>query len=40
MLFLYGKSVLFDKFCAGDIDEYMEVFLDLHATKNMVIRVA
>ena len=31
----HGKCALFDKFCAGGIDEYMDV---LHATKNMVTR--
>jgi len=33
-----GKSTLFDKFCAGDIDRYMKIFLDLQATKDTWIR--
>ncbi|KAJ8418649.1 hypothetical protein AAFF_G00001480 [Aldrovandia affinis] len=34
----HGKRTLFDRFCAGDIDEHMDIFLDVHATKNAVIR--
>ena len=34
----HGKSALFDKFCSGDIDKYMDIFLDLQATKDEVIR--
>jgi len=34
----HGKSAIFDKFCAGDIDEYMDIFLDLQATKETLIR--
>ena len=25
----HGKIALFDRFCAGDIDEYMDTFLDV-----------
>ena len=32
------KSTLFDKFCAGDIDEHMDIFLDIQTTKDTVIR--
>ncbi|KAJ8417425.1 hypothetical protein AAFF_G00286520 [Aldrovandia affinis] len=35
----HGKTTLFDRFCAGDIDEHMDIFLDIHATKDAVIRV-
>ncbi|KAJ8389533.1 hypothetical protein AAFF_G00119230 [Aldrovandia affinis] len=34
----HGKTTLFDRFCAGDIDEHMDIFLDIHATKDVVIR--
>ena len=34
----HGKITLFYKFCAGDIDEHMDIFLDMQATKNAVIR--
>ena len=34
----HGKSALFDKFCSGDIGKYMDIFLDLQATKDEVIR--
>ncbi|KAJ8385110.1 hypothetical protein AAFF_G00192510 [Aldrovandia affinis] len=34
----HGKMMLFDRFCAGDIDEHMDIFLDVHATKDAVIR--
>ena len=33
-----GKSTLFDKFHAGDIDEHMDIFLDIQSTKDTVIR--
>ena len=29
----HQKSALFNKFWAGDIDEHMEVFLNIHITK-------
>ncbi|KAJ8402846.1 hypothetical protein AAFF_G00361600 [Aldrovandia affinis] len=34
----HGKTTLFDRFCEGDIDEHMDIFLDIHATKDVVIR--
>ena len=34
----HEKSILFDKFCAGDIDEHMDIFLDIQSTKDTVIR--
>ena len=34
----HGKTTLFDKFCEGDIDEHMDIFVDLWATKDVVIR--
>ena len=34
----HGKTTLFDRFCAGDIDEHMDIFLDVQATKDVVIR--
>ncbi len=34
----HGKTTLFDRFCAGDIDEHMDIFLDVRATKDAVIR--
>ena len=34
----HGKTSLFDKFCAGEIDEHLDVFLDLRATRDTVIR--
>ncbi|KAJ8409990.1 hypothetical protein AAFF_G00210310 [Aldrovandia affinis] len=34
----HGKTTLIDRFCAGDIDEHMDIFLDIHATKDVVIR--
>jgi len=34
----HGKSALFDKFCSEDIDKYMDIFLNLQATKDEVIR--
>ena len=33
----HGKTTLFEKLCAGDIDEHMDIFLDMQATKNAVI---
>jgi len=33
----HGKTTLFDRFCAGDIDEHMDIFLDVRATKDVVI---
>ncbi|KAK1906611.1 Chromosome-associated kinesin KIF4 [Dissostichus eleginoides] len=30
----HGKTTLFDRFCAGDIDEHMDIFLDTQATKD------
>ena len=34
----HGKTSLCDKFCAGEIDKHLDVFLDLRATKDAVIR--
>ena len=34
----HGKTSLFDKFCAGEIDKHLDVFLDLRATRDAVIR--
>ncbi|XP_061749413.1 uncharacterized protein LOC133555680 [Nerophis ophidion] len=34
----HGKTILFDRFCAGDIDEHMDIFLDIRATKDAVIQ--
>ena len=34
----HGKTTLFDRFCAGDIDEHMDTFLDVQASKDVVIR--
>ena len=34
----HGKTTLFDRFCAADIDNHMDVFLDVQATKDAVIR--
>jgi len=34
----HGKTTLMKRFCAGDIDEHMDTFLDVHATKDAVIR--
>ncbi|KAI4802447.1 hypothetical protein KUCAC02_020283, partial [Chaenocephalus aceratus] len=30
----HGKTTLFDRICAGDIDEHMDIFLDTQATKD------
>ena len=34
----HGKTTLFDRLCAGDIDEHMDIFLYVQATKDAVIR--
>lgn len=34
----HGKSTLFDRFCSGDIDEHMNIFLDVQARKEDVIK--
>ncbi|KAK1884623.1 Chromosome-associated kinesin KIF4 [Dissostichus eleginoides] len=34
----HGKTTLFDRFCAGDIDEHVDIFLDTQATKDAVIQ--
>jgi len=34
----HGKTTLFNRFCTGDIDEHMDVFLDVRATKDAVIQ--
>ncbi|XP_065906073.1 uncharacterized protein [Dysidea avara] len=34
----HGKTTLFDRFCAGDNDEHMDTFLDVQASKDVVIR--
>ena len=34
----HGKTTLFDRFCAGDIDEHMDTFLDVQASRDVVIR--
>ncbi len=34
----HGKTNLFDRFCAGEMDEHIDTFLDLRATKDAVIR--
>jgi hypothetical protein len=33
----YGKATLFNRFCAGDIDEHVNIFLDIRATKEAVV---
>jgi len=33
----HGKTTLFDKFCAGDVDEHMDIFLDVQASREVVI---
>ena len=35
----HGKTTLFDRFYAGDIDEHMHIFLYVQTTKDVVIRV-
>jgi len=37
-IFGHGKTSLFNKLCAGDIDECMDIFLDVQASKDVVIR--
>ena len=34
----HGKTTLFDRFCVGDMDEHMDIFLDVHAIKDTVIQ--
>ena len=34
----HGKTTLFDKFCAGDVDEHMDNLLDVHASRDVAIR--
>ena len=34
----HGKTTLFDRFCAGDIDEHMDTFLDVQASKDVVVK--
>lgn len=34
----HGKTTLFNRLCTGDIDEHMDVFLDVRATKDAVIQ--
>ena len=34
----HGKTTLFDKVCAGDVDEHMDIFLDVQASRDVVIR--
>jgi len=34
----HGKTTLFDRFCARDIDGHMDIFLDIQASKDVVIR--
>ena len=34
----HGKTTLFDKLCAADIDKHIDVFLDVQASKDAVIR--
>lgn len=34
----HGKTTLFNRFCSGDIDEHMNIFLDVQATKDAVIK--
>ena len=34
----HGKTTLFDRLCGGDIDEHMDIFLDIQATKDMVVK--
>ena len=34
----HGKATLFDKFCAGDVDEHMDNLLDVHASRDVAIR--
>jgi len=34
----HGKTTLFDRFCEGGIDEYMNTFLDRQSNKDAVIK--
>ena len=34
----HGKAALFDRFCVGNIDEHVNIFLDKRATKEEVIK--
>ena len=34
----HRKTTLFNSFCAGDIDEQIDIFLDVQASKDVVIR--
>ena len=34
----HGKTALFNRFCVGDLDEHMDTFLDIRATKDEVIK--
>ena len=33
-----GKTTLFDRLCGGDIDEHMDIFLDIQASKDIVVK--
>ena len=33
----HGKTMVFNKLCTGEMDEHMDVFLDIRATKDAVI---
>ena len=35
----HGKSALFDKFCSGNIDKYMDIFLDLQAARMQWLQI-
>ena len=34
----HGKAALFDRFCVGNINEHVNIFLDIRATKEAVIK--
>ena len=34
----HGKTTLFNRFCARDIDEHIDIFLDVQANKDAAIR--
>ena len=34
----HGKSTLFNRFCSGDIDEHMNIFIDVQSRKEKVIK--
>ena len=34
----HGKATLYDKLCVGDVNKHMDIFLDVRATKDDVIR--